>query len=303
MSDLTPPPPSSPERWGAADQLGAANLLEAVVSPATLALAGDGRILDLSQPISHLSPRLDRVMSPYSMCMWSNPVASRHHLEREMGIVNGMGYADERVEFDLHTGTHIDALGHAWIGDRTYNGRTTRDVVTNWGLRELGIEHLPPVVARGVLLDVPAERGRALEPGEVVTVADLEAIVAARGIEIRSGDVVFVRTGWAQYYASDVRAYTAGWPGIGVAAASWLAERDVAIVGGDTMGLEVYPDEVPTVHSPVHQLLLATCGIYILEQANLDQLAELGIVEFLCLCLAPRFVGGTASPLRLVGVA
>jgi kynurenine formamidase len=303
MSDFTPPPPNNPERWGPADQLGAANLVDAVLSPATLALAGEGRVLDLSQPISHLSPRLDRVMSPYSMCMWSHPLSSRHHLQREMGIMNEMGYADERVEFDLHTGTHIDALGHAWIGDRTYNGRSMRDVVTNWGLRELGIEHLPPVVARGVFFDVPAHRGRALEPGEVVTVADLEGIARTRGIAIRSGDVVFVRTGWAQYYAGDPATYSASWPGIGVDAAAWLAERDVAIVGGDTIGLEVYPDEVPTVHSPVHQLLLASCGIYILEQADLDPLAEREINEFLCLCLAPRFVGGTASPVRLVGVA
>jgi len=290
-------------RWGADDQLGAANLLDSVVPAEALALAGEGRIFDLSHPISDAAPRIDRVMSPYSMCMWSNPVASRHHLERELGAVNEMGFADERVEFDLHTGTHIDALGHVFIGDLTYNRRTVRDVITNWGLRELGIENLPPVVARAVLIDMPRHRGRPLEPGELITKRDLETALAEQALALRPGDLVFVRTGWGVYYADGTDAYTGGSPGIGIEAAEWLVSQDVVIVGADTMGLEVYPCEDPLVHYPVHQLLLAKAGVYILEQANLESVAAAEVHEFLCLCLAPRFVGGTASPVRLVALA
>jgi kynurenine formamidase len=290
-------------RWGPDDELGAANLLDSALTRDGLALAGGGRVFDLTQPISSDSPRLPRVMSPYTMCMWSHPVSSRHHLEATLGIENEMGYADERVEFDLHTGTHVDALGHAWIGDRTYNGLTVREVVTNWGLRRLGIENLPPVVARGVLVDMPAHLGRELEPGESIGVRELEGALAGQGVELRRGDVVLIRTGWARYYADGTDRFVASWPGIGVAAARWLAEREPVVVGADTLGLEVYPDEVPTVHSPVHQLLLATIGLYILEQADLDALSAAGVHEFLVLCLAPKFVGGTAAPVGLAAVA
>jgi kynurenine formamidase len=290
-----------PSKWGPADELGAANLLPDVLTPEARAVIGNGRIFDLSQPISVDSPRLPMLMSAYSMCMWSNPISSRHFLEETNGIENAIGYADERVEFDLHTGTHIDALGHTFANDRTYNGFTVRETVTNWGLKRLGIENLPPVVARGVLIDLPTLKGRDLEPGEVVTVTDLRRALSGQEIELDQGDVVLIRTGWARYY-SEPETYVAAWPGIGLDAARWLVARNVSVVGADTMGLEVYPDEVATVHAPVHQYLLARSGVYILEQANLDPLADAGVYSFLCLCLAPRFVGGTAAPVRLVAL-
>jgi kynurenine formamidase len=289
-------------KWGPADELGAANLLPHVLTPEVRAVIGEGRIFDLSQPICVESPRLPMLMSPYSICMWSNPISSRHFLEETYAIENAIGYADERVEFDLHTGTHIDALGHTFTNDRTYNGFTVREVVTNWGLKRLGIENLPPVVARGVLIDVPALRGRDLEPGEVVAASDLERALSRQDVVIERGDVVLIRTGWARYY-TDPETYVAGWPGIGLDAATWLVEHDVSIVGADTMGVEVYPDEVATVHAPVHQYLLARSGVYILEQANLDPIADADVYVFLCLCLVPRFVGGTAAPVRLVALA
>jgi kynurenine formamidase len=292
-----------PSRWGDGDQLGAAHLLETSVSSGLLDLVGSGRIFDLSLSISDKSPRFTPGMSPYSMCMWSNPIANRHHHERESGIKNQLGFADERVEFDLHTGTHLDALGHVFVGDLTFNRRTVRDVITNWGLRELGIENLPPVIARGVLLDVPAYRGRELEPGELITVSDLEGTLASQGVGIRRGDIVLLRTGWSRYYEDGTERYVGPMPGIGVAAAEWLAARDVVIVGSDTMGLEVFPCEDPEILFPVHQVLLARAGVYILEQAYLEEVAAASVHECLCLCLAIKFVGGTASPLRLVGLA
>jgi kynurenine formamidase len=293
-------PPRS--RWGPSDELGAANLLSAVVTAETASLVGRGRVFDLSQPISTRSPRLEALMSPYSMCMWSNPVISRRYVAETFGVTNGIGYADERIELDLHTGTHIDALGHVFVDDRGYNGLSAEAVVSNWGLRKLGIENLPPVVTRGILADARAVRGRALEPGEPITVSDLEQAFRLGGVEAHTGDVVLVRTGWAEFYGVDNPAYTSGWPGITIEAARWLAARDVVIVGADTMGLEVYPDLVAGEHAPVHAFLLPEAGVHILEQANLEELAVAGVHEFLCLCLAPRFVGGTAAPVRLVAI-
>lgn len=289
-------------RWGPGDQVGAAHLIDQAAVSRALTLGKDGRVFDLSQPISSNSPRLP-VMFPYLMCLCTNPVTSCHDLEARMGSTNKMGYAGERVEMSLHTGTHIDALGHAWVGDQTYNGRRMHEIVRNWQLLELGIEHLPPVVTRGVLLDVPGALGRDLCPGEVIDVETLEMTCERQSVEVRSGDAVLLRTGWARYYGVDNHAFVTAWPGIGIAGARWMADREVVIVGGDTMAVEVAPDEDPAVHAPVHQFLLAGCGIYLLEQANLDEIAAERIYEFLCLCLAPAFAGATASPVRLTAVA
>jgi kynurenine formamidase len=290
-------------RWGANDRLGAANLLPERLDSRLLRLTGSGRLIDLTQGISSLSPRIAPGMSPFSMCMWSHPAASQVHAEENFGATNRMGFADERVEFDLHTGTHIDALGHAWLGDLTFNRLTMRDVVTNGGLRELGIENLPPVITRGVLIDVSEHLGRVLEPGEGIDPLLLERTLKSQGSRIEAGDAVFVRTGWAQFYADDTDHYTGAAPGIDVSSARWLAEQDVVMVGSDTMSLEVWPPADAGDYFPVHVELLVRSGVYILEQADLDPLATLGVTEFLCLCLTPKFIGGTASPVRLVAVA
>jgi kynurenine formamidase len=288
-------------RWGPDDQVGAANELNNAVVLEALGLARRGRVLDLSHTISANSPRLPGVMSPFAQCMWSHPDVSRRWYEQQ-GATNGVGFADERVEMDLHTGTHIDAIGHVCAGERMYNGRRVADVVGNRGLHELGIEHLPPVVSRGVLVDVAGARGGELEPGEVITADDLAGTLAKNGVTLRRGDVVLIRTGWARYYEADNARYVDAAPGIGVEAAHWLCDQGVVAVGSDTMVLEVVPDESPENPYAVHQLMLVDEGVYIIENAMLEEVAAARHHEFLCLCLAPKFLGATASPLRLAAV-
>ena len=289
-------------RWGPTDQLGAANEITAGVVRGAVDLVREGRIYDLSQPLSATSPRLPVVQSPYSLCLWSNPYAGRSWYREEEGATNGVAFADERVTLDLHTGTHIDALAHAWIDDRTYNGLDLGAVIGSWGLKKLGIENVPPLLARGVLADVPSYRGRDLDPGEAITAEDLEGTLESQGSDVRPGDIVLVRTGWSRYYGTDNATYVGDCPGIGLGAARWLTQQRVTAVGADTMGLEVYPGEAPGVLYPVHQYLLARSGTYIIEQAMLEEIAGVGIHEFLCVCAAPKFAGATAAPVRLTAV-
>jgi kynurenine formamidase len=213
-----------------------------------------------------------------------------------------VGFADERVEMDLHIGTHLDALGHCWIGDQGFNQMRVLDVVDDKGLAQLGIERVPPLVTRGVLLDVVHVRGRPLEAGEVITPADLEAAVRRQSCIIEPGDIALIRSGWGRHYGQDNALYAGAAPGIGVDAATWLANQQVCVVGGDTMTLEVYPPEAASSPWAVHQFLLATRGTYILENAYLEAIASSGQYSFLCACLPIKFRGGTASPVRLVAV-
>ncbi len=296
----------SVSRWGADDQAGAANEVTPEVVVSALGLAKTGQIMDLSHTIGPDAPRIP-ALSPYTLCMWSHPVVSRHAFETS-GVRNGIAFADERVEMDLHTGTHIDALGHVFIGEYTYNRIPIFEAAGNYGLEKVGIEQLPPLATRGVLLDVARYRGANLNPGEVVTSEDLEGAARHHGVTVRAGDIVLVRTGWGRHYGKDNATYVGRAPGLGVAAAEWLTQRRVAAVGADTMLLEVFPyDPVEPfrpqeLHSPVHQHLLVKTGTYIIENAKLDELGEVGASEFLCLCLAPKFRGGTGSMVRLAAL-
>jgi kynurenine formamidase len=205
-------------------------------------LVRSGQIVDLSTPISPRAPRLS-VLSPYVMCLWQHPFQSRRD-RAARGVRNGAAFADERVEMDLHTGTHIDALGHAWYHGVGHGGIAVEDAVGPQGLLELGAEHVPPMVARGVLLDAAAVRGRELGAGEVISSTDLERAASSAGCEIGAGDIVLIRTGWGPLYEQDPGRYASSWPGIGIDAARWLTSRRVLAVGADNVALEVSPGEL-----------------------------------------------------------
>lgn len=264
-----------------------------------LTLVRTGQLLDLSTPVSPTTPRFPGLL-PYEVREWIDPRESRHRLERAEGAENGIGFADERVEMDLHTGTHIDALGHTWVRDAGFGGVAIEDGVGADSLRRLGAEEIPALVGRGVLLDVAADDE--LEGGEPIGAERLRAAAERDGIELQAGDQVLIRTGWGAVGASDPERYAASWPGIDIEAARWLTSHFPVLVGADNLALEVYPEQRRGEASPVHAHLLVETGIFIVEQADLEELAASGRREFLCLCLPVRYVGATASPVRLAAL-
>jgi kynurenine formamidase len=267
---------------------------------AALRLVRSGTVVDLSTPIDERAPRMEG-MAPYAIDWWQHPVASADAFAAA-GARNGAAFADEHVAMDLHTGTHVDALGHAFADGAGFGGVAVEDAVGECALTELGAERIPPLIARGVLLDVARHGGRELRGGDAIAVAELEAAATAAEVELRAGDVVLIRTGWGPFYRSDPQRYASAWPGIGLAAARWLTDRGALAVGADNMALEPYPEADPAEVSPVHLHMLVETGTYIVEQVDLERLAELAPREFLCLGLAPRFVGASAAPLRLTAV-
>ncbi|MGQ3294939.1 MAG: cyclase family protein, partial [Shinella sp.] len=158
-------------QWGCRDDIGAGVHLTPEKTLAALALVREARVLDISHDIYYGAPCMPPNQTPFLMSIfsgWKDTIKRR----RKMGHVNEMGTNLERVEMTMHVGTHIDALGHASIGDRLFNNRSAEEVVTNWGLEELGAEHIPPMITRGLLFDVGGKDG--LETGQVVTVDDLK---------------------------------------------------------------------------------------------------------------------------------
>ncbi|MGQ3213462.1 cyclase family protein [Shinella sp.] len=284
-------------QWGCRDDIGAGVHLTPEKTLAALALVREARVLDISHDIYYGAPCMPPNQTPFLMSIfsgWKDTIKRR----RKMGHVNEMGTNLERVEMTMHVGTHIDALGHASIGDRLFNNRSAEEVVTNWGLEELGAEHIPPMITRGLLFDVGGKDG--LETGQVVTVDDLKRAADRGGFAVENGDVAMIRTGWGRHFEINNAQYLHGEPGIDVAGAEWLIEQGVVAIGADNMAVEVLPNPDPSLIMPVHQLCLVEHGVYLIENLALEQAAQEQLHASCFILLSPKFRGATAAPVRPV---
>ena len=152
-------------------------------------------------------------------------------------------------------------------------------------------------MTRGVLVDVAKYKGVSqLLGGYEITLADLKGTLQKEGITIKSGDMVLVHTGWGSLWMRDNARFTANEPGIGLAAAQFLVDQEVVVVGADTWGVEVMPNPDPTLSAPVHQLFLAKNGIYLHENLITADLARDNAYEFMYSYAPLRFKGATGSP-------
>ncbi len=286
--------------WGPQDQLGAGNLLTQAKRLAALKGIESGKAYDLSHVFGADSPYLQPNQPPFLLMMWATWRDSIRR-RRGMGMKNDAGSNVERVEMTTHVGTHIDALGHVSKGGRLYNNQDAAEVMTEWGLTRLGIEQTPPMITRGLLLDVAGlDGGPHLAAGRVVTPEDLAK--AAEGLTIEPGDMVLIRTGWGRYFGVDNAKYLAGSPGIDVPAAQWLTAQGVAAIGSDNMALEVLPNPDHSLALPVHQHCLAEAGVHIIENLMLEELAADGVRSFCLIVLPPKMRGATGAPVRPVAL-
>jgi kynurenine formamidase len=201
-----------------------------------------------------------------------------------------------------HTGTHIDALCHQADALTLYGDVCVSGIQTDRGFIRHGVEEIPPLVAPGILLDVPAAMGLdEIEPGRAITAAELQACCERQGITIEPGDVVLVRTGNARHWDNPER-YLAG-PGLAADASLWLAEQRVLAVGADNMAWDVIGLTDPELGTlPGHLILLARYGIYIIENLQLEELAAAAAYRFSFVCTPLKFVGATGSPVRPIAL-
>lgn len=221
-----------------------------------------------------------------------------------MGARNDAGSNLERMELTTHVGTHIDALGHFTKGDHMFGGYSATETVDDFGLTNLGIEHCPPMVTRGILLDVSRlDGGDYLEPGRAVTSDDLAKALEKAKLKIEPGDVVCINTGWGRFFMTDNDRYVHGEPGIDAGAARWLTSQDVVAIAADNMALEVLPGtNHPNEIMPVHQHCLAEAGVHIIENLTMEGLLQRDVRNF-CMMIAPvKFKGATGCPIRPIAL-
>lgn len=282
-------------RWGPDDEAGALNLIDPTAVLAGSALVEEGRVLSLAQPVGpqagvppHRRPPqrfMDRDAGDYAAGARSP---------------NGFRFAEDTVQLGTHSGTHLDALAHAWTGDELYNGHPASAVRSTRGAQRCGADKLRPAVTRGVLVDLVAVTGGPL-PARTPVGADMLAhAYREAGIESRPGDAVLLRTGWWERHEGAAE-YFDDEPGLDDAAARWLAARDVSIVGADNYAVEVQPS-APGTTFPVHLTLLHRHGVPLLENLELRALAATGRTTFLLVVAPLPLAGSTGSPVNPVAV-
>lgn len=211
---------------------------------------------------------------------------------------DGGSAANEVIVTGGHVGTHVDALAHVSHDGLLHGGVRAEDAQRGGHMSTLGAEEIPPMVARGVLLDVAGSG--VLPAGCGVTADDLRAAAERGGVAVGQGDVVLVRTGWARHFgdAATYLGQDSGVPGVTEDGARWLADREVLATGADTTAYERIPPGAGHRVLPVHRILLVEHGIYLLEHLNLEQAAQEGLTEFTFVLAPLRIVGGTGSPVR-----
>jgi kynurenine formamidase len=290
-------------RWGRGDQLGAGHLLTPERTLAALKGVQEGRIIDMSHTIEMGAPRMVPAQTPYIM---TASVTSRRSIVRRrgMGAKNDAGSNLERMEMTTHVGTHIDSLGHFTQGDRMHGGYSAELTVDDFGLLNLGIENCPPMVTRGLCLDVSKIDGSDhLAGGRAVTADDLKRALDKAKLAIQPGDVVCVQTGWGRFFMKDNDKYVHSEPGLDLGAAQFLTSQDVVAIGVDNMAIEVLPGtKHPEILMPVHQHCLAEAGVYLIENMVMDGVLAAGKTCF-CFMLSPvKFKGATGCPVRPIAL-
>ncbi|PTQ07444.1 polyketide cyclase [Sphingomonas oleivorans] len=285
----------SPSQYGPEDEIGAANLLTPDLVLQAAKLVRTGKTYPLAVRVDkdlpafrHRSFRLYNIQPGQQAGRTTGP--------------NKFTFNDEMVVVWTGVGTQLNGIGHIGIDNVYYNGNKAADFVTVEGVKKLGIEKVPPIVTRGVVLDMTAHYGKPIVPeGTVFTVADIEAVLKKQGIAIRKGDVVLFNTGWLELIGKDDKRFLEGEPGIGMEAAKWLADKGIVAFGGDTWASEAYPGESGD-EFPVNQFMLARHGIYNLELIDSRALVRDKAWEFLFVLGQPLYTGSTQVNVNPVAI-
>lgn len=213
-------------------------------------------------------------------------------------------YNDDIINGWVGVGSQLDGLGHAGIDHVYFNCSKAADFVAPDGLRKFGIQNVPAIATRGILLDMAAYFNTDMvKEGVAINRPDIEGAMRRQGIKsIGQGDVVLFYTGWLKLIGKDNRRFISSGPGLGRDGARYLASLDVAAVGMDTSNFEVIPFENGAGIYEVHQILLTMNGIYILENMNTEELARDQAWEFFFTLGAPRITGGVQAIVNPIAI-
>ena len=276
-------------KWGAADEIGSANLISNANTLSAIKLVKKGMSHGLGIVIEPGMPAFEPRYTEIQV------VQPNQHFGRDTTADFGydITYNDDILQMWIGTGPQLDGLGHIGNDDIFYNCNNGADFSFITGLTKLGIEKVPPLIGRGVLVDMARyHEVSSMSGGQPITRQDIIEAANEQKINFKKGDIIIFHTGWTDAKLKD---YPEEWgssiPGITNDAAVYLASLEPMAVGADTWGLgAVPPIEGDKVYYD-HVTLIKENGIYILETMNTGKLAENQVSEFMFVLGQPKIKG------------
>ncbi len=307
------PPGFTPGRgygwiWGNQDEVGALNAMTDATRLAAVRLVKTGKTYDLGVTYDRTSYKWPG-HNPGEIITFRSPEGVKRQQDMPTPL-DGPAWHSCALFISDNVGTQIDGLGHITSGadNHWYNGFRESDWGGNWGIRKCGAETIPPIIARGVLIDVAALKGvDALPSRYPVGVDDLRATLERQKTTLHPGDVVLIRTGtgryWGQTGSDHARIGEHDSAGLTLAGARWLVEQNGSMmIGSDTSGLEAPPPPDDKTGLSVHQYLLVEQGVHIGELHFLEDLSRDQVYEF-CYIAATNKIKGAAAGFTLRPIA
>jgi kynurenine formamidase len=288
-----------PSKWGAGDEAGASNHITPAKVLDAVRWIRDGKVYKIGRTYEQGMPLFGA--RAFTLRIPGGPTGG------PFGD-NKLVYHDEFLATEIgQTGTQFDGLGHIGIqlgkdGDKTemrfYNGFTSAEISDAYGLKKLGTEKLKPLFTRGHLVDIQAVKGRMLDAGEEISVADVRAALQRQNMQeadIKPGDAIFFNTGWGSLWMKNNDRYNAGEPGIGLEVARWVAEKDLCLTAADTWAVEVVPNPDKNLAFVVHSELQTKLGILNHENLTFDELIADRKYQFVYIFTPSPIKGATGS--------
>jgi kynurenine formamidase len=292
--------------WGPDDEIGTLNLMTDATKLAVLSRINSGKTYDLSVDYFVGMPSFHALGDPgYQYWLTHTPhgtvVDNPNGLGEEMN--EKVSYTGDAISMYTHMGTHIDALNHFGLNGKIWNGFTPDKHLGDKGWKKTGAETIPPIIARGVLVDIAGYKGyKNIKDNYRINADDVKGALRKQGISIHSGDVVLFRTGQARFY-ENADQYLHDYPGISLDAVRWLVEEQhIMLLGADNLSLEAFPPEKQDNWVPVHTYLLAEKGMMFIEQMYLEELAEDKVYEFAFIAASLKLKGASGAPMRPIAI-
>lgn len=293
--------------WGQDDEVGSLNALSDASRLAALQLVKQGKTYDLGVTYSRNSFKWPG-HSPCEVITFRGPEGVKRQQDQPFIApsvnASGQGWHSCALFISDNVGTQLDGLGHVTVGEDNhwYNGFKEADWGGNWGVRKCDATTIPPIIARGVLLDIAGLKNvEALPASYPITPGDVDQALKKQKLELRPGDAVFFRTGALRHWGVDgadlktMAQYDSA--GITLDTAKYLVETFGAVlIGSDTSGLEVNPAPAGSdTFIPVHKYLIIEQGIHIGEFHNLEELARDQVYEFCYVATTNKIAGSTTG--------
>jgi kynurenine formamidase len=284
--------------WGPADEIGTLNMMTDASRLDVLKQIASGKVYDLGVDLF--------VGMPTCCAPFGDPTFQifMTHTPAQDPSKELLSYSGDGISMYTHTGTHLDTLNHFGLHGKIWNQVSSKDALGVRGWTKSGADKYPPIIARGVLIDVAKSKNVAhLPTSYAITAADLQDALRKQGTTLRPGDVVLTRTGVMTLWPDPAKYRLADQPGLSLEAAQWLVERQKAmLLGADNFGIESFPSKDPENFVPLHTYLQAEQGVSLLEAVWLEDLSKDQVYEFLFIASGLKLRGATATPIRPLAI-